>query len=127
MLFFGPGSNPFLIAHAAFNRFEYDLRSSGQIEMRLWGIRQYQLVCALRELEEVVNSFLFHQPRGEIQIAFLVLHYVFPFLEGALDLISRVESREQLLEQVWNLDVLKDAATILARQLPDFGRDGHGI
>ena len=64
-----------------------ELLGDRKVGMALRGIRQDHLVRPVRVLEEVVNPLLLHQPRGEGEVAFAVLHAIVARLESALKLI----------------------------------------
>src|SRR5258708_27861687 len=82
---------------------------------------------SVRELEEVVNPLFLHQTRGEVQIAFPILNYIFALLKRALNLIGHVTACEQCSEQVGYVDVLENAATDLTRELPNFRGNRHVV
>jgi hypothetical protein len=66
-----------------------------------------------RLLEEIVNAFLFHEARDEVEIRLAVLDAVISRGEVAVELefeIAKVQVFENLLDNVWNFFVLEDAA-----------------
>ena len=72
-----------------------------------------------RVFEEVVNAFLFHQPRGEVEVGLAVLDAVIARLERALEFKSYIHALQHLLEDVGNVDVLEDPALRVAREEPE--------
>ena len=81
ILHFLPAVHALLSARAAPQFFVQDLP---EIYVRLWRVGDHHLVGIGRVFEEVVNTFLFHQPRGEVEVALPVLDAVVSRLVSAL-------------------------------------------
>ena len=81
-------------------------------------IADHHLVRSVGVREEVKDPLVFHQPAGEVEIGFAVLHAVVARLIGPLQLIRDVQRGEHRLEDVRHSLLLKDPALRVAREQP---------
>jgi hypothetical protein len=91
--------------------------------MRLRRVGDNHFVRAARVLEVIINSFFFHQSRGESKIRFAILHAVIAFLESALNLVNHLKAGENFLENIGHGDMLENPALNVLRQHPDGGHN----
>ncbi len=90
-----------------------------QVRVALRGVGNHHLGAVGGVAEEVVHAFFFHEPRGEVEVAFAVLDAIVARFERALNLVGDLEALEHLFEDVGDRDVLEDAA------LDAFGQEPH--
>src|ERR1035438_6499105 len=92
--------------------------------VRRWIVRQNQDMLVFLMFEEVVDPFLLHKPRHEVEIRFPVLRAIVALDEVAVKPkleILKTQVRENLLNDVRSFHILKDPAIGRARQEPEPG------
>ena len=98
----------------------------GNINMGLRGVRDDHFVPTLGVIEEIKDSFLFHEPACKIEIGFPVLNAVFPGLVMALKFPVTIEAFQHRFENVRYGFLLKNPALRLLGEKPDFRDDFRG-
>ncbi len=89
-------------------------------------IRQHQRVFFHRLLEEVEDTLFLEQPGNEIQVAFAILHGVFPGRQRSLNVepeIGEAAIRKNLFHNLLRILVLENTAIGEQRKEPDPGYD----
>src|ERR1700722_3908484 len=74
-------------------------------------------------LEEVINSFFFHQAAGKREVGFAILHAVVALIIGSRKFVRHVQAGQNLAEYVRYREVLKNPAADVFRQQPEDRHD----
>ena len=101
--------------------------AAGQRRMALRRVADRHLVAAVGVREIVVDPLFFHQPAGEVEVGFAVLHAVIARLKRARQVEVQVETVEHHLEDVGHRLVLEDPALGTLRPQPETRHDFHAI
>jgi hypothetical protein len=97
---------------------EPELRAARAGLLRRRAVREHHGVHAVGEREKVKDALFFHQPRDELQRAFVVLHAVFAHRvsTGHAQLDRHTGVRQQLLDDIQRALVLVDRAVAAERE-----------
>src|SRR5690348_13937834 len=93
-------------------------------------VRKDQLVGTLIVFEKIEDAALFHQARNEVECGLAILHDVLTLRIAALRAILKIlkaEVIEDLLDDVRDIFLLKDAAIGSAGEKPEPGYDFRAI
>ena len=105
---------------------EHDVGPARQVFEAGGLVRQIHRVALLGVLEVVENPFLFHQPAGELEIGFAVLHAIIARIVGAFDVVLvEVDAGQHFGEDVGHAEMLENAAVHVSRELRE-GRQHFG-
>ena len=126
-LHFFPIVDTHFLARAALGLVVDDLGLLGHVRMALRGVGHHHLVTIRRVLEEVIDAFFLHEPAGEVEIGFAVLHAEIARMERALDFVGHVQSVQDFFQDIRNGHVLKNAALHPAGQQPKLRHHFHAV